>query len=96
MMVYNQIALGNDYSFEIRENYQIIADNDKQQTATTTVYNSLELPQGTELPEDNRNYGIVAYSKTQPVYVAIELERGSFTQEQVGQIAKSLSFSFGE
>ena len=43
--------------------------------------------------EDKYNYGIVSYCKTLPVYVAFDLNRNVFTQEQIETIARSIAFA---
>jgi beta-lactamase regulating signal transducer with metallopeptidase domain len=94
MMVYSQIALGGDYFFEIRDNYNIVVDNDRMQTAATFVFNSLSDMPGiaSEQELSERNYGIVSFSKVLPVYVAFEFEKSVFTDEQIAAIAASLEF----
>jgi hypothetical protein len=90
MMIYNQISLGNHYRFTIREKYEIVNDTDALTTAITDVYNDLELPPEKNYTESEYNYGVVAFSKTLGVYVALDLDKNFFTQNQCEEIAESI------
>ncbi|MDR3310913.1 MAG: hypothetical protein LBS90_06155, partial [Oscillospiraceae bacterium] len=99
MMVYNQIGLGAHYSFLINEKYDVVSDTGALATATTYVYNDLAFSGNGSASgnygEADYNFGIVSYSKTLPVYVAFDLDRSSFTPEQIDAIAKSILLGAG-
>lgn len=86
--IYNQIALGNDYCFDVKENYDVISSSDKVETALTDVYYS---PVITGSSEEKKNKGIVSYDLTHGVYVAIELEDDALSDDAYSYIANSLS-----
>jgi len=95
LMIYNQIGLGAHYSFWVREKYDIVSATDEWETAITYVYNDLDISpeERMDYAEDEYNYGIVSYSKILPVYVAFDLSRNVFTQEQIEMIARSIAFT---
>ena len=86
--IYNQIALGNDYCFDVKENYDVVSSSDKVETALTDVYYSSVITDGSE---EKKNKGIVSYDLTHGVYVAIEFEDDALSDEQYFYIANSLS-----
>ncbi len=86
--IYNQIALGNDYCFDIKENYDVVSSSDKAETALTDVYYSPVITGGSE---EKKNKGIVSYDLAHGVYVAIELEDDALSDETYSYIANSLS-----
>ena len=94
MMIYNQISLGNHYQFAVKNKYDVVNNTEDLQTAISEVHNDVNLSQeerGNYSAEDY-NYGIVSYCKTLPVYVALDLDKEAFTQEQIVDIAGSISF----
>ena len=86
--IYNQIALGNDYCFDVKENYDVVSSSDKGETALTDVYYSPAITGGSE---EKKNKGIVSYDWTHGVYVAVELEDDALSDETYSYIANSLS-----
>ena len=84
--IYNQIALGNDYHFDIRETYKVINETKTGATAVTDVYYSATVNDGKE----KRNKGIVSYNKDMLVYVAFEFDQDRITDEQLESVAKSI------
>jgi hypothetical protein len=94
LMVYHQIGLGAHYRFTVRESYEVINDTEELSTAITAVFNDMASSQEerADYSEEEYNYGIVSYSKTLPVYVAFDLNKEVFTQEQIENIARSISF----
>lgn len=88
--IYNQIALGNDYCFDVNEKYDVVSSSDKVETALTDVY---YFPVITGGSEEKKNKGIVSYDLTRGVYVAVEFEDDALFDEQYSDIANSLSFS---
>jgi hypothetical protein len=87
--IYSQIALGNDYKFNVRDMYTVIQENDDGETAITTVDYAASINNGAE----KANRGIVAYNRDKRVYVAIELDSDSLSDEQAEAIAQSLVFA---
>ena len=88
--IYNQIALGNDYRFDIKEKYDVVSSSDKTETALTDVYYS---PVIFDSSEERKNKGIVSYDLVYGVYVAAEFEDDALSDEQYSHIANSLSFT---
>lgn len=86
MAIYNQIALGNDYQFDIRENYNVVNETKSGVTAVTDVYYSATVNDGKE----KHNKGIVSYNKDMSVYVAFEFNQEEITDEQLKNVAKSI------
>lgn len=84
--VYNQIALGNDYHFDVRDTYKVINETETGVTAVTDVYYSAAVNDGKE----KRNKGIVSYNKDMLVYVAFEFDQDRITVEQLESVAKSI------
>ena len=84
--IYNQIALGNDYHFDVRETYKVINETKTGATAVTDVYYSATVNDGKE----KRNKGIVSYNKDMLVYVAFEFDQDRITDEQLESVAKSI------
>ena len=86
--IYNQIALGNDYQFDVRESYKVVKETDSGVTATADVLYSASINGG----EEKINKGIVSYNKNLLVYIAIEFASGLVTEEEINEIAKSIEF----
>jgi len=84
--IYNQIALGNDYHFDVRETYKVINETKTGATAVTEVYYSATVNDGKE----KRNKGIVSYNKDMLVYVAFEFDQDRITDGQLESVAKSI------
>ena len=84
--IYNQIALGNDYHFDVRETYKVINETKTGATAVTEVYYSAAVNDGKE----KHNKGIVSYNKDMLVYVAFEFDQDRITDEQLESVAKSI------
>lgn len=94
MMIYNQISLGNHYQFAVKHKYDVVNNTDEFKTAISEVYNDVNLCPADRVnySAEDYNYGIVSYCKTLPVYIALDLDREAFTQEQIEDIAGSISF----
>jgi len=90
--IYNQIALGNNYYFDVRESYKIVNESDSGTTATVDVYYSASINNGTE----KINQGIVSYNKDLLVYIAIELASEFVSDDEWLSIAKSIKFAIPE
>jgi hypothetical protein len=84
--IYNQIALGNNYHFDVRDSYTAIRETASGVTAAADVYYSASINNGAE----KTNKGIVSYNKNLLVYVAMEFASDKITDEQVENIAKSI------
>ena len=84
--IYNQIALGNDYQFDIRETYKIMNETKTGVTAITDVNYSATVNNGKE----KQNKGIVSYNKELSAYVAFEFNNEKITDEQLESIAKNV------
>lgn len=87
--IYNQIALGNDYRFDVKEKYDVLKSSSESETALTNVFYSAVV---TDDNSEKNNKGIVMYDLTQNVYVAIEFENDVLSDEQYSYIANSLYF----
>ena len=83
--IYNQIALGNDYQFDVRDSYNVVNETETGKTAVTDVYYAASVNNGKE----KHNKGIVSYNKDLKVYVALEFEDGKITDKELQEIAKS-------
>lgn len=87
--VYNQIALGNDYRFDVKEKYDVLKSANKSEIALTNVFYSAVV---TDDNSEKNNKGIVMYDLEYNVYVAIEFENDALSDEQYSYIANSLYF----
>ena len=84
--IYNQIALGNDYQFDVRENYEVMNETKAGVTAITDVNYSRAVNNG----KDKQNKGIVSYNKELSAYVAFEFNSEKIADGQLESIAKSV------
>jgi hypothetical protein len=84
--IYSQIALGNDYHFDVRDSYYVINESDSGVTATADVYYSGVINNGSE----KINRGIVSYDKNLLVYIAMELSGDKVTDAEIESIANSI------
>ena len=92
MAIYGQIALGNNYHFDVRESYNIVKESDYGKTAVCDVYYSASINGGFENGTEIFNKGIVSYNKDLLVYIAIELENSAVSDDEWIAIAKSVEF----
>ena len=90
MAIYNQIALGNDYQFNVKNTYTVVSDSTTCETATVDVYYSptFDNISGTE----KTNHGILSYDSEKLVYVAFEFDCTSVSDEVIANIADSIDF----
>lgn len=86
--IYSQIALGNDYRFDVRNSYEVVKEHSYGKTAITEVYYSQSINSGNE----KINKGILSYNKELLVYVAMEFDQSKITQQQLESAAESLEF----
>lgn len=84
--VYNQIALGNHYQFDVRDSYKVVKDTSTGTTARCVVYRSAQMTGAQEV----ENYGIVSCNKKLGVYIAMELFSGELSDEQMTVLAESV------
>lgn len=84
--IYSQIALGNNYQFNVRDTYDIISETENGVTAMVDVFYSASVNNG----EEKHNNGIVSYNKDLLVYVAFEFNSEKITDEQIRDVAKSI------
>ena len=84
--IYSQIALGNNYHFDVRDSYTVIKETDSGITATADVYYSASINNGIEMT----NKGILSYNRNLLVYIAMEFESALITDEQITNIAQSI------
>ena len=92
MAIYNQVALGNDYHFDVKNSYTVVQKTDVGETATVDVYYSPVLataPNSESTPRTN--HGILAYNSSALVYVAFEIN-DSISEETIASIASSVKF----
>ena len=86
--IYSQIALGNDYQFNVRDTYDVINETEKGTTAVVDVLYSASINGGKE----KKNKGILSNNKDSLVYVAFEFNSEKVTNEQIEGIAKNVTF----
>ncbi len=92
MAIYNQIALGNDYQFDVRGSYTVVKKSDAGETATVDVYYSPVLSASSDSESTpNINEGVLSYNSDKSVYVAFEFD-SSVTDETIAYIANSIAF----
>lgn len=91
--IYNQVALGNHYQFDVRNSYEVICQSDVIETATADV---LYMEPANDGGDTAANYGILSRSREGRVYVALEFESGLVSEEEVLAIAESISFEIRE
>ena len=91
--IYNQIALGNHYFFDVRESYTVIKETD---TGVTAICDVVYSPSANSGRDETRNKGIVSYNRDLLVYVAMEFFSDWVTDEQVKAIAESILISKGK
>ena len=87
--IYNQIALGNHYHFDVRDSYTAIKETETGTTAMADVYYSAQFNAG----EEKYDKGILSYNRDLLVYIAMEFESGWITDEQLRSIAESVCIS---
>lgn len=92
--IYGQLVYGNQYSWDTQLFYKTVSDRPALNVATTQVSYSASAALANGLGERAiENYGILAYSKTAPVYIAFEIDPSQISEAQLARIAKSVSFS---
>ena len=91
--VYNQIAIGNGYKFDVHGKYIPVNKTDNTCTALTDVVCSEAFMRGHGGGSEKINRGIVSYDKSQLVYVAIEFDSDFISDNQLNTIAKSIVIS---
>lgn len=91
--IYNQVALGNHYQFDVRNSYEIINQSNVIETAAVDVLYIEPANNGGNI---TTNYGILSRSREGRVYVALELESELVSKEDVTAIAESISFEVAE
>ncbi len=82
-MVYNQLMLGSVLNWD--NDYTVVRDWGSGCSATVQIMES----QGAAGPADMRP-GILAYDRDRLVYVAIQLENGRLSSQEVWELAESL------
>lgn len=87
--IYNQVALGNHYQFYVSNSYEIIKSSDIIETGTADV---LYMEPANDGGNIRTNYGILSRSRKSMVYVALELESGPVSKEDVAVMAESIAF----
>lgn len=91
MAIYNQIALGNDYQFDVKNSYTVVKESNAGEIATVDVYHSPILSTTDSESTPQTNYGILFYNNDKSVYVAFEID-SSVSNETITYIANSLEF----
>ena len=84
--IYSQLALGNNYQFNVRDTYDVISETENGVTAMVDVFYSASINNG----EEKHNNGILSYNKDLLVYVAFEFNSEKIKDEQIREIAKSI------
>lgn len=91
--IYAQLVYGTQYSWDTALFYKIISDNSAWCAATTEVSYSAAAARADGLGDQEiENYGVLAYSKAAPVYIAFEIDSSQLSERQLAAIAKSVSF----
>ena len=90
MSIYNQIALGNDYKFNVKNSYNVVKEFDAGEVATVDVYYSPVMLDNKDT--EVTNYGILAYNNDKSVYVAFEFDSSATTDETIASISNSINF----
>lgn len=85
--IYNQIALGNDYCFDIREKYDVVSSSETGETALTEVYYSDVITEGNG---EKYNKGILAYDSLLGAYIAFDIDSTAVTYGEFTNIAESI------
>lgn len=94
--IYCGIAIGNHYMFDAYNAYQKVMKTDGGYTATTKVYISRIMAEqlGYEGDYDEiQNLGILSYDKNMLVYVAVELDSTALGEDELLEIARSITLS---
>lgn len=87
--IYNQIALGNAYHFDVRNTYEVIKETVNGTTALSPVYYAATINNGLE----KENFGILSYNKNYLVYIAMEISREEAADNQIRDIANSIEWN---
>ena len=82
-MVYNQLMLGSVLNWD--NEYTVAMDWGSGCSATVQIMES----QGAAGPKDKRP-GILAYDQDRLVYIAVELQNGHLSSEEVRELAESI------
>lgn len=92
MAIYNQIALGNHYQFDVHsEDYFDVATADSFVTSTTSVYTSAAM--ASQLGIGNNeviNHGVLSRNSNLGVYVAIEIDKYAMDEAELNNFAHSI------
>lgn len=88
--IYNQVALGNHYRFNVHDTYEVIKANDIIETGMADVLYDIESADAGS--STGVNYGILSRSKESLVYVVLEFEKEPVSAEEVKNVADSISF----
>lgn len=87
MELYNQVSLGNDYNFDVRNSYAEIRNDDSEIVGETDVYVSGTINNDIE----RYDYGILAYKRYEECYLGVILFREKVGVHQKDNIAQSIS-----
>ncbi len=92
--IYSQLTLGNGWRFDVREKYDVLNDAGRGESARTEVYySSAFLRPFVENAEEKRNEGILRYDPLLGCFVALELETGVLSEEELDNLAWTLFLS---
>ena len=101
--IYNQEALGNNYQFSAqpkadgRGEYEPVQQWQQGETAVTKVYTAPQLAQELGLGNNSmENLGILSYDRQLGVYIAMELDSGKISQQQLVEMASSVQLLEGD
>lgn len=86
--IYSQLALGNNYQFDVRNTYEVAKETANGITEVVDVMYSASINDGKE----KQNIGVLSYNRDLLVYIAFEFESSALTSEQIDSIAKSVTF----
>jgi hypothetical protein len=93
--LYNQVALGNDYQFDVRSDvseftFKNLVKTKNQRVDLCGVYYSATV---TEDEKEKTNYGILSCHNKNRAYVIFDIEKSATTLKQIKKMAKSLRAS---
>lgn len=90
--IYAQLVYGAQYFWDTELSYKTVFDGPQACVATTEVLYSAAAASANGLgKQEITNRGILAYSKTAPVYIAFEIDGSQLSERQLAAVAKSVS-----
>jgi hypothetical protein len=95
--IYSSIAIGNGYRFDVSGSYAPLARRDRGESGRVQVlYSEAFLRPFVENAAETRKEGFLCYDRALGIYVAVELEPGVLTEEEMDTLARSLHMELEE